>query len=415
MANPLVTTRSSGVLLHPTSLPSGRLGADAFAFVDWLREAGQRWWQVLPLGPPDEHRSPYKAASAFAADPGLLADPDAPVADAERRAFRERHAFWIEDWLAWGGELDDQVRFDREWGALRAYAAERGVRILGDLPIYVAEGSADHAAHPEVFQQGFVAGAPPDAYSADGQHWGNPLYDWPALRRRGYRWWVERMRRNLELHDAVRIDHFRGFVAYWSIPEADPTARYGTWRRGPGAAPFRAMQAALGGPLAVVAEDLGVITEPVRRLRDELRLPGMVITQFAFDPDDRGSPHRIEHHVKRSVAYTGTHDNAPAMGWWEGAALEERAEAERVFAAQGVTDGDPWWALVDLTLRSRAATAIVQAQDVLGLGEDGRMNRPGVEGGNWGWRLQEGELTAEHAGKLRALSAAAGRSPSPPG
>lgn len=409
MANPLLTARSSGVLLHPTSLPAGRLGPDAYAFVDWLAAAGQGWWQVLPLGPPDEHRSPYKAASAFAADPGLLAEPGAPVSERERRDFRTRNAFWIEDWLAWGGDLDDQVRFDREWGALRAYAAQRGVRILGDLPIYVAEGSADHVAHPELFQEGFVAGAPPDAYSGDGQHWGNPLYDWPALQRRGYRWWVERMRRNLDLHDAVRIDHFRGFVAYWSIPESHPTARCGTWKRGPGAAPFRAMQAALGGDLAVVAEDLGVITAPVRRLRDELALPGMVITQFGFDASDPRSPHRLANHRRRSVAYTATHDNAPAAAWWAAAGEAERAEARRAFAAAGVTEEDPAWALIELTLRSPAVAAFVQAQDVLGLGDEARMNVPGVEGGNWSWRLELGQLTAEHAARLRAVTEVAER------
>ena len=409
MPNPLVTTRSSGVLLHPASLPSGRLGADAFAFVDWLADAGQRWWQVLPLGPPDRHRSPYKSPSAFAADPGLLADPAAPVAAGERRAFRDRHAWWVEDWLAWGGDLDDQVRFDREWHALRAHAAQRGVRIMGDLPIYVAEEGADHRAHPEIFQSGFVAGAPPDAYSDDGQHWGNPLYDWPALQRRGYRWWVERLRRNLDLHDAVRVDHFRGFVAYWSIPEADITARNGHWRRGPGAAPFRAMQAALGRDLPLVAEDLGVITPPVRRLRDQLGLPGMVITQFGFDPSDPQGPHRLERHVRRSVAYTGTHDNAPAAAWWAGASPVVRTEAERAFAAAGVDQDEPHWALIDHTLRSRAATVILQAQDVLGLGEEGRMNVPGVEGGNWSWRLEPGQLEAALAARLRSLTERADR------
>ena len=409
MTNPLVTGRSAGVLLHPTSLPSGRLDADAFAFVDWLAAAGQAWWQVLPLGPPDEHRSPYKSPSAFALDPGLLADPGAPVADEERRAFRARHGYWLEDWLAWGGDLDDQVRMDREWSALRAHAAARGVRILGDLPIYVAAGSADHVAHPEIFRDGFVAGAPPDAYSDDGQHWGNPLYDWPALQRRRYRWWVERVRRNIDLFDAVRIDHFRGFVAYWSIPEDHETARFGRWQRGPGAAPFRAMQAVFGRELPFVAEDLGVITEPVRRLRDELRLPGMVITQFGFTPGDEDSPHRLEHHPRRAVAYTSTHDNPPAAAWWAEASDAERAEAERVFAAAGIDESEPHWAMIRLTLASRAEVAFVQAQDVLGLGDEARMNRPGVEGGNGSWRLEEGQLGEAEARRLRALAEQAGR------
>lgn len=408
MTNPLLASRSAGVLLHPASLPSGRLG-DAHAFVDWLAEAGQRWWQVLPLGPPDEHGSPYRAASAFAADPGLLADPSARVADSERRAFRARHAGWIGDWEAVGGDLDDQLRFEREWGALRAYAARRGVRLLGDLPIYVAEGSADHVAHPELFQAGFVAGAPPDSYSADGQHWGNPLYDWPALQRRGYRWWVQRMGRNLELFDAVRIDHFRGFVAYWAIPESASSARFGAWRRGPGAAPFRAMQRALRRELPVVAEDLGVITEPVRRLRDGLGLPGMVVAQFGFAPGDRRSPHRIERHVVRSVAYTGTHDNAPAAGWWAGLPGAERDAAQAAFARAGVREADPAWALIAYTLASPAATAIVQAQDVLGLGDQARMNTPGVEGGNWAWRLEPGQLDRALARRLRAVTERSGR------
>jgi 4-alpha-glucanotransferase len=284
--------------------------------------------------------------------------------------------------IAWGGALDDQVRFAREWSALRAYAADRGVRLLGDLPIYVAEGSADHVAHPEIFQRGFVAGAPPDSYSEDGQHWGNPLYDWPALQRRGYRWWVERLRRNLDLYDAVRVDHFRGFVAYWSIPEADATARYGRWRRGPGAAPFRAMHAAFG-------RDLG--------------LPGMIVTQFLH------GPHRFEDHERRAVAYTGTHDNAPAAGWWAAASDGERAEAQRAFAVAGVTATEPHWALIELTLRSPARVAIVQAQDVLGLGDEARMNLPGVEGGNWGWRLEDEQLGAAEARRLRALAEVTGR------
>ena len=229
--------RSSGVQLHITSLPGGRLGAEAYRFVDWLAAAGQSWWQVLPLGPPDRYRSPYKSSSAFAAWPGLLADPRAAVSAAEISEFRERHAL-----------------LDRRLGAVRRraapsptrsassasgarcarYAAERGVRIIGDVAIYVSPGGADHRSHPELFQTGLVAGAPPDAYSRGGQLWGNPLYDWPALQRRGYRWWVERVRRTLELFDLARIDHFRGFVAYWAVPAGARTAPDGRWQRGPG-------------------------------------------------------------------------------------------------------------------------------------------------------------------------------------
>src|ERR687883_900435 len=253
--------RSSGVLLHPTSLPGGRLGDEAYRFVDWLAAAGQTWWQILPLGPPDEHRSPYKAESAFAGWRGLLAEPKARVAADELEGFVAHHPYWIGDWAAYTGKGDvaDQVRFEREWGALRAYAAERNVRLLGDVPIYVAEGSADHRAHPELFERGAVAGAPPDALSATGQLWGNPLYDWGAARVEGYSWWIERFRRTFELVDAVRIDHFRGFVSYWAVPERAKTAKAGRWRPGPGAELFDAVERALG-PQPLVAENLGVIT-----------------------------------------------------------------------------------------------------------------------------------------------------------
>ncbi|MCA1690330.1 MAG: 4-alpha-glucanotransferase, partial [Actinobacteria bacterium] len=306
--------RSSGVQLHPTSLPSGRLGPEAYRYVDWLAAAGQSWWQMLPLGPPDRHRSPYKARSAFACWPGLLAEPGAPVTVGEEDDYRERQGYWVGDWerLAGGRRaLRDQVRFQREWDRLRAYAADRGVRLIGDLPIYVAPGSVDHESHPELFKPGAVAGAPPDDFAPRGQHWGNPLYDWPALQRRGYRWWIERFRRSFELFDVVRVDHFRGFVAYWSIPEEAPDASFGRWQRGPLGAPFEAARRELG-TLRVIAEDLGVITPPVHRLRDELGFPGMVVLQFDFGRGG-GQPHRRE-----SVTYTSTHDQDTVLGWWRG-------------------------------------------------------------------------------------------------
>ena len=401
--------RSSGVQLHPTSLPGGRLGPEAFAFVDWLAEAGQSWWQTLPLNPPDEHRSPYKAHSAFAASRELLHDPDARVEPSEERAFAEREAAWIGDWAAYAGEgaIADQVRFDREWRALREHARQRGVRLIGDIPIYVAPGSADHLAHPELFVDDIVAGAPPDAYSDEGQLWGNPIYDWPALQRRGYRWWIERFKRNIELFDLARIDHFRGFVAYWAVPDGAATAREGGWKRGPGRAPFDAAQRALG-VLPFIAEDLGVITKPVDALRDVLGLPGMVVMQFGFDPDPRSVP-RIENHAEDRVAYTGTHDADTLRGWYESVDAERRARVDATLAERGLDGDEPWWELVRLTWSSPARIAMLQAQDVLGLGSEGRMNVPGREGGNWGWRLEPGQLTAEHAARLRRVTRDAGR------
>jgi 4-alpha-glucanotransferase len=402
-------SRTSGVQLHLTSLPDGHLGASARSFVDWLAAAGQSWWQVLPVAPPNRHRSPYKSPSAFAAWRGLLADPGAPVSAAEREDFRARHAFWIDDWAAFAGgtrAVNDQVRFEREWSALRAYARERGVRLIGDIPIYVAAGGADERAHPEIFRDDVVAGAPPDAFTAKGQLWGNPVYDWPVLRRHGYRWWVERLRRTFELFDLARIDHFRGFVAYWAVDRHARDAAGGHWARGPGRALFDAARAELR-RLPLIAEDLGVITPAVTRLRDELGLPGMVVLQFGFDPSDPGGPHRPENHRAGQVLYTGTHDNDTLRGWLE-SLPPERAEAVR---AAGVGSREPWWDLDELALGSRARLAMLQAQDVLGLGSQARMNTPGRAAGQWRWRLRPGELTPAHARRLRRLTEAARRVP----
>jgi len=404
-------SRSSGVQLHITSLPAGRLGPDAREFVDWLAAAGQTWWQVLPLGPPDRHRSPYKSASAFAAWRGLLEDPRAEVSEEEIEAFRERHEFWVRDWESYAGgrrAVADQVRFEREWSALRAYASQRGVRLYGDVPIYVAPGSADHRAHPDLFREDVVAGVPPDAYSATGQLWGNPVYDWPALRRRRYRWWVERLRRTFQLFDLARIDHFRAFAAYWAVPGGARDARGGRWVRGPGRAVFDAAAAQLG-ELAIVAEDLGVITEPVRRLRDELGFPGMVVLQFAFDPGDPDGPHWPRNHREQQVAYTGTHDSDTLRGWWESLPDARRAVVRRELERDGVDEPEIWWALVRVALGSRARLAIVQAQDLLGLGSEARMNRPGRAGGSWRWRLERGQLGGREAQRLAAMTHEAGR------
>lgn len=407
----LLLTRTSGVQLHPTSLASGTLGDDAFAFVDWLARAGQSWWQMLPLGPPDRARSPYKSASAFAAWRALLADPAAPVSDDEIDAFRARESFWIADWERVAGgrrAVADQVRFAREWSALRTYASQRGVGLIGDVPIYVAPGGADHLAHPALFRSGEVSGAPPDVYSDRGQLWGNPLYDWPAMQRRGYRWWTERLRRTFDLFDVTRIDHFRGFVAYWAVPDGAPDARGGRWRRGPGRAVFAAAAAQLG-ELPVIAEDLGVITAPVDRLRRELGFPGMVVMQFGFDPDDPDGPHRLEHHEEGKVVYTGTHDQDTLRGWWESIPAPTRAAAAEQIAAARFEEDEPWWSLIRLTFSSPARLAMLQAQDVLGLGSEARMNIPGRATGSWRWRMEPGALTAEHAKRLRAATEESGR------
>ena len=394
--------RSAGILLHPTSLPSGKLDRDAYRFVDWLGAAGQSWWQVLPLGPPDEFGSPYRSPSAFAASAQLLARPAARVTAGEVEDFVARHPFWTGGWARFAGTeaLADEVRFEREWGALRAYAAERDVRLIGDVPIYVSDGGADHACWPELFARGEVAGAPPDALSATGQRWGNPLYDWPVHRATDFRWWRERFRRTFELFDLSRIDHFRGFVSYWAIPARNSTAKSGRWRPGPGAELFYAVERELG-DLPLVAEDLGHITPPVYTLRDELGLPGMVVLLWAFRRRKR-NPHNPANFRRNSVAYTSTHDTDTAVGWFAGLTPRERD-------ATGFDPREPQWGLIDLAYSSRAVLAIVPAQDVLGLGSDARMNRPGRIGGNWRWQLERGALTPGLARRLRGLAGQHGR------
>jgi len=383
----MVLERSSGILLHPTSLPNGNLDEHAYSFVDWLAAAGQRWWQVLPLGPPDDTGSPYMSASAFAGSIRLLAEPRARVSRAELSAFRERHAYWLDDWVDFGGNAEHQVRFEREWQRLRAYAARKRVRIFGDMPIYVASDGADHRAHPRLFQRGVVAGVPPDYFTKTGQLWRNPLYDWRAMREDGYHWWVMRFRRAFELVDLTRVDHFRGFVAYWSVPEQHKTAMHGRWRRGPGRTLFDAVQAELG-PLPVVAENLGVITPPVEKLRHMLGYPGMVVLQFTLGRNECET---------RSVIYTGTHDNDTSAGWFASLSSSEQDES-------GLDPTDPAWSLIARAWSSRAVLAIAPLQDVLGLGSEARMNFPGTEQGNWQWRYRAGSLSASCATRLRELS-----------
>ena len=390
--------RSAGVLLHPTSLPSGRIDEEAYRFVDWLAAAGQSWWQMLPVGPPDEFGSPYRTGSAFAGSTALLARPTARVTGAEIEDFVARHPYWIGGWARFAGAdaIAGQVRFEREWGALRAYALTRGVRLIGDVPIYVGDAGADVETWPELFTHGEVAGAPPDALSANGQLWGNPLYDWPANRATGFRWWAERFRRTFELVDLARIDHFRGFVSYWAVPAGHRTARRGRWRRGPGIELFRAL-----GDLPLIAEDLGVITPQVYALRDALGLPGMVVLQWAFG-GRKSNLHAPRNHRRNQVVYTSTHDTDTAAGWFARLGRRQRA-------ATGLDPSEPSWGLIELAMRSRAELAIVPAQDVLGLGSESRMNRPGHVFGNWQWRLAPGQLTKELAGRLREATERGGR------
>ena len=402
--------RGSGVLLHVTSLPGGRLGQDAFDFVDWLEEAGQSWWQVLPLNPPDPFGSPYTSSSAFAGWRGLLGEPDARVSTAEIESFRRRQEYWADDWERYAGPaaLADQVRFEREWGELRRYAADHGVQLIGDIPIYVAEESAEVTTHAGLFSRELVAGAAPDVSHPEGQLWGQPVYDWRVMRQEGFRWWVERFRRTLELVDVARVDHFRGFVAYWAVPRSATSPLEGRWHRGPGAALFRAVEHELG-HLPLIAEDLGIITPAVDRLRQEFNLLGMRIVGRGFVGRHRHR-HAVAAHPEDAVVYTGTHDHPTIAEWIATASAEDLALAHADLEAAGIEDDDLEWAIVRLTLSSRARISILPMQDVLGLGREARMNHPGTVGnGNWRWRLEPGQLTSALAEQLREATAVSRR------
>jgi 4-alpha-glucanotransferase len=305
-----------------------------------------------------------------------------------------------------------QFEFFHQWCALKDYCASLGIRMMGDLPIYVAADSADVWERPELFDTTAVSGVPPDYFSATGQLWGNPLYNWDKMKQEGYHWWIERMRAALAMFDLVRIDHFRGFEAYWAVRAGEPTAEHGQWIKGPGADLFRALQAALG-KLPVVAENLGVITPEVEALRNEFGFPGMAILQFAFGKDDQARSFKPHNYVHNLVAYSGTHDNDTVMGWWHSKGgdstrspqdiAEEKAHARQYLATDGAAIN---WTLIRTLMASVAETVLFPAQDVLGLGSEARMNTPAVASGNWRWRMKPGALTAELAARLQQMSQA---------
>lgn len=338
---------------------------------------------------------------------------DAPIARREPHALGEQgsrlsHETEFHAYMQW--------LFFEQWRALKGYANQRGIAIIGDIPIFVAFDSADVWANREIFELDeagnptVVAGVPPDYFSATGQLWGNPLYRWDALEQKGYHWWIERIRTTLTLVDIARIDHFRGFAAYWEVPASEKTAINGRWVNGPGTALFEAVRAALGS-LPIIAEDLGVITPDVEQLRDELGFPGMKVLQFAFggDPADQYLPHN---YPPRCVVYTGTHDNDTTAGWWATLPPLERQNVQLYLGRDG---SDISWDFIRLALASVAELAIVPMQDVLALGSEGRMNTPGRAAGNWGWRYTEGQLTTELADRLATLTRIYGRQrPAPP-
>jgi len=486
--------RASGILLPVSSLPSkygiGCFSREAYDFIDRLKEAGQSYWQILPLSPTSYGDSPYQSFSSFAGNPyfidlealveeGVLTEEECEACDfgddpakidygklyqerytllrlayersnissrPEFARFVEENASWLEDYALfmavklrfegaawsewaedirkrWGFALDYyrrecyfdiefykyvQFQFRVQWEKLKDYANAQGIRIVGDIPIYVAFDSADAWAHPEMFQfdseylPSAVAGCPPDAFSATGQLWGNPLYRWDFHRQTGYEWWCRRLEHCFRLYDVVRIDHFRGFDEYYSIPYGDETAMDGRWEKGPGMELFRALQSRLGDK-EIIAEDLGLQTPTVRRLLEDSGYPGMKVLEFAFVPGEDTSylPHNYD---KNCVVYTGTHDNETLVQWYQG--LDEETKEYTVeYLDNGKTpEGERYWDFVRLAMMSTADTCIIPLQDYLGLDKKARINRPSSLGGNWEWRMDAAMLSQEILDKIYDLT-----------
>ena len=482
--------RSSGVLLHISSLPSphgvGSMGKPSREFVDFLKKAGQSWWQILPVCPTSYGDSPYQSFSTFAGNPyfidlddleteGLLRRAEYEDTDwestpdrvnygalyekrykilrlaAERFAdapsddydeFCKENISWLDDyamfmalkgesqgksWMEWEPALRNrnpealeafaashenelafwkiiQYFFFRQWKKLRAYANEQGISIIGDLPIYVALDSVDVWAHPELFQLDEnrvpkeVAGCPPDGFSADGQLWGNPLFDWEYMEQTGYQWWIERIRYQTQIYNVLRIDHFRGFDSYYAIPYGADSAQSGCWKQGPGMKLFVALEKTIG-KVSIIAEDLGFLTDSVKQLLADSGFPGMKVLELAFDSRDDSSAEYLPHNfIPHCIAYAGTHDNDTIQGWMSSAAPEDVAFAKEYLRMNNPAEYH--WDMMKALWSSVADVTIVQAQDLLGIGSEGRMNVPSTAENNWCWRAPEGSFEDALAEKL---------------
>lgn len=486
--------RKSGVLLPVASLPGkygiGSFSKEAYKFVDFLKESGQSYWQILPLGPTGYGDSPYQSFSTFAGNPyfidldtlieeGLLKKSEVSKFDwgnnssyidyekiwlsrfkilkiaydrsgiekkAAYKRFIKENAFWLDDYAlymavknSFGGisfiewdedirkrtpealkkytkELKDEIgfykfqqfKFNEQWNKLKQYANKNGIKIIGDIPIYVAFDSADTWANPELFKfdaNGLptgVAGCPPDGFSATGQLWGNPLYDWKYHKKTGFAWWVERIRNCYKLYDVVRIDHFRGFDEYYNIPYGDPTAEFGKWEKGPGIALFKTLKKELG-DIDVIAEDLGFLTDSVLKLVKDTGYPGMKVLEFAFDSreDSDYLPHNYN---QNCIVYTGTHDNNTLQGWYKEITKKDKNFAIRYLNNAGTPENEIHWDYIRLAMSSVAKLCVTPMQDYLGLGAEARINMPSTLGNNWKWRMSDKALTKTLAKKMYTMT-----------
>lgn len=491
--------RSSGVIMHISSLPGkygiGTFGEEAYKFGDFLKEAGQKYWQLLPLGPTSFGDSPYQSFSAFAGNPyfidfdllredGLLEKKDYESVDfgsneedidygiifknkmkvlrkayenskskniEELELFIEEEDTWLDDyalymsvknsfdlksWQTWDEDIrlrkpeamskykeelkDDisywkflQFEFFKQWTQLKEYVNKLGIEIIGDMPIYVAEDSADVWANPDAFMLDKetlrplkVAGCPPDIFSATGQLWGNPIYDWNHMEKNHYKWWIDRIRQSFKIYDVLRIDHFKGFESYWSIPYGDKTAENGEWIKGPGIKIFNAIKKALG-DVNIIAEDLGTLTEETIKLRNDTGYPGMKILTFAFD-SDHNNPFLPHNYDKNFIVYTGTHDNDTVRGWMEETGGKEHVKKAIEYLKLTEEEGYSW-GFIRGAWSSVADVAIAQMQDFLDLGNSARMNLPSTLGINWRWRMKDGAYDNKLAKRMKEMTKIYGR------
>lgn len=491
--------RGSGIIMHIASLPGkygiGTFGKEAYEFGDFLKKAGQKYWQILPLGPTSFGDSPYQSFSAFAGNPyfidfdilkkdGLLNEEDYYSVyfgeksedinyglvfkekfkvlrkayvnfklskNEEVEEFHKKEAYWLEDyalymavkyhfdlksWQVWEEDirlrnpeaidkyknlLSDEINFwkflqyefFKQWRALKSYVNKLGIEIIGDMPIYVAEDGADVWANPEAFlldkktlKPLKVAGCPPDIFAATGQLWGNPIYDWNYMEKTDYKWWVERIRQSLNLYDVLRIDHFKGFESYWSIPYGDPTAENGEWVKGPGIKVFNAIKEKLG-DVNIIAEDLGTLTEETIKLRNDTGFPGMKILTFAFDTDSE-NPFLPHNYDKNFIVYTGTHDNDTVRGWMEKSAPKDQVQKAIEYLGLNKEEGYNW-GFIRGAWSSIADVSIAQMQDFLDLGNEARINLPSTLGINWRWRAKANSFTDDLAEKIYKITVAYGR------
>lgn len=487
MLNQDIQNRGSGTLLHITSLPSaygiGDMGPGAFRFVDFLSQAKQGFWQVLPLNQVEQAlgNSPYNSVSSYAGnillissermiDDGLLKESETKSlprfsnkrVDYERvriykhklfhlayerfkqsnhkhdyEGFVAKHSFWLDDfarfvvfkqhfnqavWSNWPDEIRDrepqalqgldkelgdqierekflQYVFFKQWFALKQYCNQKGIKLIGDMPIYVSYDSVDVWTYPQIFKLDekkkpiSVAGVPPDYFSKSGQLWGNPVYKWDVLKKSQYAWWIQRMEYNLKLFDIVRIDHFRGFVAYWEVPAGEKTAMNGKWIKAP-AEDFFNMLLKRFTPLPIIAEDLGTITEDVKVIMRRFGFLGMKVLLFAFGEDNPNHPYLPHNYIKNCIVYTGTHDNNTIKGWFRSEATSEDRQRLYRYLGHKVSAQNVCWEFIRLAMNSAANTVILPMQDILGLGQETRMNRPATQQGNWQWRLVSEQITA---------------------